>query len=123
MKQAAYLRRYSGIMSSTAQSQQKRQSNIELFSPSYFAACTLGGIIGTSRSERARYLGEGFVQLILTDACSLRPYRKQPSLRLNVLVVANICAVSFVTHGALSTILHGNLERENADCVCRSTPR
>ena len=60
MKQAAYQSWNPVIMSSAAQNQPKQQSNIELFSPSYFAACTLGGIIGTSRSERVIHLGEGF---------------------------------------------------------------
>lgn len=31
-----------------SKSQQKPKSTIELYSPTYFAACTLGGIIGTS---------------------------------------------------------------------------
>jgi hypothetical protein len=45
----------------------KPQKKIELFSGNYFAACTLGGIIGTKQFIRHK------LSRILTNNYSLRP--------------------------------------------------
>ena len=51
-----------------------KRGSIELFSPQYFAACTIGGMIGTKRGNLYIFMSLKERKLTLSLLCSLRPY-------------------------------------------------
>jgi hypothetical protein len=51
-----------------------KRGSIELFSPQYFVACTIGGMIGTETANLYIFMSLKDKKLTLGLLCSLRPY-------------------------------------------------